>query len=559
MIIAELLKRDPGLEQRPQAGSLWESVRLQSESHTQRDPEREPIDIARPNEPDDIKLYRKAVKRQISKDGYSKFLTKTSRIFAEAEVDITEMSKALSDWLDSKPFKYQAKKMEVWPWVYRVLMPYCLEDPNAWLIPFPYAIDSDEPPIVAAKANERVPIKAKIVPCSDIWGLDHDHLVFEHGTEDVDKVEYPTAIGIDKFGYWLLRPRKAKVEKKEFIEYYQEPWYIIPNNDTERIMGTPLVGVVSRHRNIWYHESYIHAYYENGDEHAVAFSDSQAVRVRHSYPKMIMKEIPCVAEGCAAGKVKIQDRDGKPIGVTNCTSCKGTGIVQDIGPYGVLFQKSLDGGVAQYLVPPAEALKFTTEVAEMFLSKAHKAIGLDVLGNEVESGKAKEYRLEDVKDLLAMIATGIKETLSSFLMDCETLLQYTPGERKEPIVYLPTDFKLKDERILLENYNNSPEAERYPAFLEYINAKYDSEDMVRAYKAAINLSWLTLKTTQEKAILVASGVVSLEELTLCELYTREAVNIGMAGNLPKGEKELEAMIKKAVDAIFVPPPPPPLP
>lgn len=552
MNINGLLRNDPGLAENPPVQGIWATVRLQAESHTQRNPERDPMDIARPNEPSEIKSYRKAVRRQSTKEGYTKFLTKLTRIFKDSQTDISDVSKPLEEWLDKKPFRYQSSSVDIWSWAFRVLVPYFIEDPNGWLVPFPYTKDSDEAPATAHDPAERVPIRPLLVPEYDVKSADVDHLVFAYGTETIDKKEYTRYIGIDRTGFYLLRPRKQRDKdgQRERVIYYAETWYQPPSLN-ENLLAYPLPGYVSRKRmdgrDYWYNESYLHGFFENGDEHMVAFSDSQAVRVRHSYPKMIMKEIPCTSEGCAAGKVKVLDQDGKPIGNRNCSTCKGTGIIQDIGPFDVLFQKDISGGVAQYLVPPSEALRFGVETAEFFLEKAKKSIGLDVLGNEVESGKAKEYRLEDVHDFLATISHGLRETLEAFLGGVEVLLEINQGSRKVPVVVFPTDFKLKDETILLGNFLAAPEAERGPAFLEYVDAKYQDDDTTRAYKAAIQVSWLLLKTSDEKTRLLASGAITLPDFLKSELTPIEALKMAHEGKLPANDDTLVAELTRRVD------------
>ena len=94
--IQELIKEDPSFFNKKPAGSIyWEKVTEQSNSHTRRNDGKDIFNTVRPNEEEYILDYRAKNYRNITMSGVVRFISKLTRIFSNANIEIHGFSESL--------------------------------------------------------------------------------------------------------------------------------------------------------------------------------------------------------------------------------------------------------------------------------------------------------------------------------------------------------------------------------------------------------------------------------------------------------------------------------
>lgn len=480
---------------------LWEAIYNQAIVHTRRPEPGEEIlllERQRPNENKTIKEYRANNFRAISKEGVDKFHTKVIRILQNSSVSFESASEQLIEWLEENRFSMNGKDYDIWSFFYFYIIPKSFEDANSLLFAFPQHSDDLTPPALPVseggfRPNETIPIVTKVVSHDKIKYIDDEIIAWYGGEKKFKTREYSFYYIVDSERYYLYEP----IEKPDNqVEYELVEWY---RHDKGSL---PLNWVPSRESSRKnYRESFLHPYYEYADEAISRFSDGQAVWVQHAHPKVVLAELSC--PDCTGGTIKTTSPDGKSEFVT-CKKCDGTGKIKSIAPYDYLVKpkSGIDGQsdikAIEYVTPPTAALESTFEIPFKLLDKAKKAIGLDVMMDLQESGVAKEYRLEDLQDLLNSFGKAIYDCMERFMYDIEVLLKPNLRNRVEAKIRRPLSYSLKSPEMLKNEAESALPADRIPSALSYYRAKYSNDPvMQKVYEYAYFYSPLLAMTEQE--------------------------------------------------------------
>ena len=523
MTVPELVEKDPHFFQKsipvfPQ----WEKVRKQAIAHTRRLEKNELYEKGRPNEGQEVKEYRENNERSITVEGSNKFINLSSRVFQDSGVRISEDSqgKALKAWLTSKPFEINGKVYGLWEYFYECLYLNTLESGNDFLAAFPLVKDMpDELPSVAGNPTQPIDIEDRVIAIEKIRHASKHAFAWEAGQwpymHKGQKRHAPYYFSCDAVNWYRHIPMGADREGK--IRYELQLWYI---HNTGHVPATQLGGrlTFTEDGKNKYYESWIRPYFEYSDEFVNRFSDSQAVHVQHSYPATVVKEMPCNFKGntaygqCKGGVVvikkdgQIQLEDGKPK-TTTCPTCKGEGNLMRPGPYGTYVRQRRVGmdqtgatdPVIEYVTPPTAILSHSYNSTWDLFERAKKSIGLDLLDDtKVESGVAKDRRLQAEQDFLIAIALGVKSTLEHFLYSVETLLVPNESQRKKPVIIIPQTLKLKDVGQLREDVAKAPASGKAQALFEYYQAaNKGDEKLIRAYQLYLDYTpWAVLEEAE---------------------------------------------------------------
>lgn len=525
----DLIEQDPEFfNRRPPISEWWEQVRTQAMRHMMRLDKVDLFDIVHPNESDEIRAYRDSVRRDITTEGPWKFISKVSRIFVESGIVIeeTSLSAPLQEWLESMPFESVSRNIDLQTWAYEWLLPATILDPNGILIPWPVnPINKNVAPAAQIEdgglpPTERVYINPVIISSADVVFLSTNVCSWLAGmmTVILDKKSYtkPYYIVVDRDWYYQYVPYKIEHGK---IIYRLVPWYFhnIGSLPVENLGGVlteaPTVSK-STHIPQAYFESFLRTYFELSDEVVIAFSQDQAVRSQHAYPKMVLSQIPCMEEGCERGKMKVRDNQGKIIDMVDCQTCGGSGMVKNPGPYHTLLRPNAavnpaaaNAPILEYVTPPSDTLQQSYNVPWDILTKAKRTIGLDLLLNEgVESGKAKLLRLDDLHDILRMIASSFWGVIERFLGHAESLLVVQPDRRSDPSVKVPDSLNFKDSVTLKEEAETALPVDRYKSTMDYIRKVYETEqELIRVYELALQWAPLLLSNDSEIRTGLSSG------------------------------------------------------
>jgi hypothetical protein len=505
-------------------------VKKQAIRHTRRLAHNPLFEQQRPNEPEVIKQYRNGIKRMLSKDGIDRWISKISRIIEMAGLNIerTSINENTADFLSSEPLAYMWQYSSIQEYFLRLILPYCIEDPNAILVAFPYNAENRETPLSrpisegGLPPNTNVSIRLDIIPVEDIiyvgeldftyYGWETEINFGNNGEKRIERVK----IAFTENDIFILWPR---YDEKLMLVYDTELWY---NHNLGFLSINYLPGrlCIAEDGN-YYNESYLHPYFEYADEFLSSFTDVQANRVSHLYPKVIMTEMPCPAKGCNSGRIKVTNKEGETE-ITECHTCSGTGIIKDPGPYGVILQKpktgiDAQGGSApppyQYISPPTDTFNIAWEKTFELLERAKKSIGLDLLLNLNESGVAMEHRLEDLEDLLRDFAGALIDTMEVALETIDAYLNYDPSRRKAPKIVRPKRYDIKTALGHKMDYDNALPFDRYNTAVSLIQNKYRGDDIKQhIYKLAFKYAPELLLSEQEFNTRVASGIYNSQNV-----------------------------------------------
>lgn len=485
--VADYLRENDVNDLRP--CESWAKVFKQAIQHTRRLDRIDLLDDNRPNESDAIKTYRNKIARRLTREGVYKFIAKKSRIYKNSGVNIDKnaISETLREWLDTKPFVQNGRRLTFAEYMYEIISMRAIEDANALHVAFPInpknAMINPSAPVEIGgmTANESIGILPMVVPSKQRRLLNDDIVIFCAGEWEFgenDKHSEPYYFMADRFDWFIHYP--VRYERGKPV-YETTLWY---NHNSGIVPAQSLAGMPTMDENDQvYNESFLSSYFEYADEFVTAFSDSQAVRVQHSYPKTVIDQIPCPAN-CRNGKVVSLNADGTE-NVDKCTVCGGAGIITDLSPYNVIRrpqhqigqpENASNNPVIEYVVPPDSILKFGYDVAFDLLEKGKKSIGLDLLESLSESGVAKEARLEDLIDMLTMIGNAEIYFMETFLAQCESLLVINPNDRIMPKIKHPESYAIKTQQMLLDAAKNTIPSDRVQKAKEYFKASYKGQD-----------------------------------------------------------------------------------
>ncbi len=498
-------------------------VKRQAMRHTRRMAANPLFDQQRPNEPEIIKKYRNGIKRMLSKDGYDRWCSKVGRIIEGAGliIDRQTLNENTAEYLATEPLTYMWQYSGIQEYFLRQIIPYCIEDPNAMIVTFPYNPDFPEIPLSRPINEGGLPpnitpaIRLDVIPVEDIIYTDESEFLYygfevdipwgDAGETKRERVQFQWTANEVFIWYPSYNSRYE-------LTYTQELWYLhefgfLPINFMPGRLS------ISEDGN-YYNESYLHPYFEYADEFSAAYSDVQANRVSHLYPKVVMTEMPCPGKGCKGGKVKTINKLGEP-DVKDCDTCSGTGIIKDGGPFSVIVQKAstgMDGEAKnanpyQYVTPPTEVFNIAWEKTFELLERGKRSVGLDLLLNMNESGVAMEHRLEDLEDLLKDFAGALIDTMEVCLECMDALLNVNPESRKAPKIIRPKKFDIKTALGHKMDYDNTLPFDRYNSALTLIQNKYRGDDVKsKVYKEAFKYAPELLLSEQEFSVRLASGI-----------------------------------------------------
>lgn len=517
MTVPEYVRRNGAPQQLP-THQICKRVVSQAMRHTRRLKDNDLFSISRPSESEEIKEYREKISRWLTHEGVMKFTSKVSRIFRSVSViSETGMSEDLTAYLNENPFFFAGRQYGIEDFFFQCVMQSAVEDPNAVLIAMPYNKEHPEINPSAAiedggvPANKAIDIDARII-ASDLLRVDERDVIAWVGGQVMleDDKKYDWFYMADPMDFWVLMPVRLEEDEngKEHPVYELLHWY---HHGSEIRPGVKMPGIVSTSEsNEKYHESFLQIYYEYADEFVIAFSDSQAVRVQHAYPKAVMSEIPCPENACNNGEVYFTDSSGVE-NVRKCKTCGGLGMIKNPGPYNTLVRRKERGEtttppVLEYISPDPAMLKYGHEVSFEILKRGKKAIGLDLLEDVQESGVAKEHRLEDLQDFLLMIGIGFNQAIEMFLWQLESLLVIDSNKRIYPVVKRPEQYTVKTSGMLLEDAKAPLPSDRIQKSMTYYNVAYRGNDsLIRIYELCHAYSPLFGLSGADLNIRMASG------------------------------------------------------
>ena len=501
-----------------------EAVVKQSVRHTRRRVGRDPVDIIqqqRPNESEKIQEYRAENERQFTRSGTEKFISKSSRIITQG-LTFTNVEGKLKEYLDSRPFYDTGNRYGFEDFLFGVVFGLAIENPNLLAVAFPYnPLRPDIAPAALVtdgglRDDERLGIAPKIVHPAFV---DDDSFAFLGGQRKIQRsgqeVDVDFYYAADRDYWYTLEPSYVPVPQKGIqLIYTPQVWY---RWDLGTSPVNYLPGVVAMTEHGKYRESFLRSYFAFADEAISAFSDNQAIRVRFAHPAVGMQEVECHNAGCRKGFV--HDEAGER---HKCPVCLGTNKVTHPGPFGTLIrpkggmtETQTTGPLMEFYHPDVAILENSCGTWQDLFKLGKQEIGLDLLdGTGVESGRAKDLRLDDLHDLLSQIGLSIGTCGEQWLQQFEALLNPIVGDRVMPAAVLPASYKLLDATELKENAEEALFEDRYEARMEYYRHKYRGQPgLIRLYEIAMTYAPSMLLNDEEVSKRLAIGSITEDDLS----------------------------------------------
>lgn len=465
-------------------------VNEQALRHIDRQDRNAILDEFRPNENEEVKEYRNKNKRDITHGDVDRWLVKMSRIIRDNVFSSFSGSDRLKEYQSNMVYPVLGEGMDYFNWIMEVVLPSSIRDPNFIKVNLPFLPDAPllPPALGLQQTDGYVPIRELIIPYDAVFER-NEVVAFQWGSKQVgdgNSKRDANLYWVADDEYWFLMDPYIE---QSAIKYRAVMWY---NHDSGQLPFTNGVGVLKS----GYKESLLRSYFELADEFDAMFSDNQAISVNHAYPKIVMIELPCMTcrkGGVSTGKIEVQSPDGTTH--KSCPTCHGNRTISVPGPFSTLTLPA-DGGLSDNPIKPSDAIhpvvygeglyKSRVDIAWDLLDKAKKSIGLDLLEDVNESGIAKQYRLEDLQDIIGNVVKHLHQFIRNDLWLKECLLQPIPSLREEPVFDIPTTFFIEDEAEVLKDVQSLPISERQIKIIDYYKRKYSYDPVTaKAYEMSV--------------------------------------------------------------------------
>lgn len=467
-----------------------QEVHEQALRHIDRQSRNSILDDFRPNENEEVKDYRNKNKRDITHGDVDRWLVKMSRIIRDNVFSSFAGSDRLEEYQSNAIYPVLGEGMDYFNWVMEVVLPTSIKDPNFIKVNLPFLPDNPFLPPVDGldQTSGYVPFQEIIISFDRVYEREKV-VAFQWGMKSVgagdSRRDVPLYWVGDAENWYQMEPYLDQGG----VKYRPLHWY---EHDSGQLPFTNGIGVLKK----GYKESLLRSYFELGDEFDSMFSDNQAIAVNHAYPKIVMVELPCMAckkGGISTGHIEVHGSDGVKKQI--CPTCKGSRVMSVPGPFATLSIPA-ESGLSENPIKPADAIHpvvygeslFTSRVkiAWELLDKAKKSIGLDILEDVSESGIAKQYRLEDLQDIIGNVVKHLHQFIRNDLWLKECLLQPFPEQRVQPVFDIPTTFFIEDETEVLKDVQNLPISERQIKIIDYYQRKYAHDPVTaKAYEMSV--------------------------------------------------------------------------
>lgn len=467
-------------------------VKCQALSHLRRDGYGDFLEMELPNEDPKIKEYRKKVIRNLTRNGIDRIADFLSEVISNTGYTFSASAETV-EYLQSNPFEIRGQNVDLQTYITNCIIQTSFYDANAVTINFPY-IDGEHfneegevnlPSAIGDNVNG-IKIKHLLFEIEEICYFDDDLFAFLGGRKEVregkETIEVPYYFVADKEYWYIYYPTDQKVDEQRVYEAVE--WYRHGTTCNGRAVLPVnfLPGVITKGDNGVYNETFAYSYYEFADEVVNMLSSLQAVLRLHFTPKTWMHELDCTAAGCHKGKLQdakghyVKDQNDR---IVNCPSCIN-GKVTNISPYSILKipndmgldDNNIKGEPFGYISPPVNDLASAFQIFWNWYEKMMNTLALDIIGDNVESGEAKEKKLEDRRVYVAKYARSLFDWLERELINLESILNPVENNRVKPQVTEPNSYKVRDLQTLIDDAKNSIDIDRIDAELRVIESQY---------------------------------------------------------------------------------------
>jgi hypothetical protein len=484
---------------RPRVHEKWEEVVRAMAVHIEGRYPAELIDKKRPNEPPEIKEFRKQNYSPITVSVFEEAMAGLFRIFNPDNYEI-KVSPDLSLYVDGNNFS----GTDFVSWAQQYMLPRMIIDPNAWVVVLP------DGPVMQTNTG-RINPRIELIPSDRIWATGSKYVMWL--SEEVVPIASQGGTVNGKVYYLLTDEEYIRLEQVSTDTQTAYRADSLFRHNVGQLPALALGGIPHTTDGPHYFESWFRAAVPFGNEALKQYSDYYAMLTVAGSPVREMRPVECQAAGCNKGKVYPLD-GGDP---HNCRNCNGTGHVPDSSPYGIYIQSKdpMDGESRPPVIfhsPDIAPLEYGERAwAEMY-RRMRQALHLDYV-DEGQSGVAKMIDREPAYAQLLRISNHTWETL------IWSLLYYMEGMRNwqapgDIVVVKPTEFSLRTEADLVNELaqlrtSGAPNDLIIEVLRELIRKRYAGNDLlIRKHDFLIQTDPLYDSSDQSKAFYLNVGLVS---------------------------------------------------
>ncbi len=283
-------------------------------------------------------------------------------------------------------------------------------------------------------------------------------------------------------------------------------------------------GIWNTHR---YYDSYLKPALAFCDDFINAHSSVQMVNKEAAHPfiQAVSSDCPtCQGVGqrqycnaCKRSSVDCTCGEAADLNLANCNKCNGTGQ-QSYNPADWLVVPPDKAGtdLIRIINFDVNTNKFLAEYADGILKGVKKALYQDHI-EEAQSGVAKDIDRQATYLYRAYVSNGVWQLIEQCLKD--VLAIRNPTGSNAYILVKPTDFDLKTEQDLLEEYKEStdaktPEYVRQWQIAQYLDKVAGGDDLMKKKACLINqMDAYSVTSIVDKLAMLSANGITISEFT----------------------------------------------
>lgn len=542
----------------------WERVYFDIITHT-RGKKPVKLDARRPAEPPEVKDYRCANFRSVTKGSINKGIDNLFSLFQSSSWTFVA-SNQLMKYLQDARFK----KLNFKSYMERYAIRFGLEDSNGVIIWFP-TFDEETGALTG--------VAPRLFNARKIRDIGEDYIIVADGKTikyqaDGKPVQSEMYWIVSDTGIWKYYKEKTNDGENWFTEpFYEFDFQLLP----VVTFGGELVS--NDEDTAHYFESFFQCFVPFADEALNDFSDNQAIKITAAFPAREEISLDCDYPGCQGGVI-LKPTIENPDNSDACPKCKGEGSVVNRSPYGVYKRKPKSDMNPDGLAPNDPMLRFTSPDAAIIesgnknwkemLHMAEDALHL-VYIDEAQSGVAKEIDREGKKSMLTKFGNNwFDNVLFNSLWIIENYIGV--GTRIQPVVNKPVSYEIKTESDIIAEMKDLSAA-NVPKYIvsatlnELVRKRFNEGDPIQKIVTVLTrFDPFANYTQSEKERMFALGSMNQTQLTnsiyafpLLQQVAEDRGNEFMSMSYDKVVVELLKLLAPYYAQQPAPPAPPTLP
>lgn len=466
-----------------------------------------------PREPQITREWRKSVYRPYQTAPLLEAINSLQAcIFGENKYTLSVDDKADNEYINGKNFEGKTF-MEYFQWMFKAIC----EDPNSLFVVVPKYSRKE--------TGEMVEPTIKHIPSAEILWINDEEVVYYEPYTNRNFAWWVTEMGYFRF-------RKSDDGRTyEAVDGTDDGYY------AHLLHRKPIYFAGGLWNTLRYYDSYLKAALPYCDDFVSAHSDVQMINKEACFPfiQMVQQDCPhcnglkevnyCSTCHSKATLCRCND-DIADIGIQMCPDCNGQGHIISFNPgQRILVPKEeADKELMKIINFDVNINKYMAEYAESIKNGIKKALYQEYV-DEAQSGVAKKIDREPAYLYRETVSNGVWNLMENCLRDILSLRHtIVEGDDRVPDMpkydlVKPTDFALKTEMDLLEEYTESgtakmPDYVRARQLQQYVDKTFGGSDIMKKKTAIINeMDPYSVTPNVDKAAMLSSGGISIDTYT----------------------------------------------